>query len=432
MFLSKGDADNVFEDQLNNQDYGSLENQNRDHEKKDTAQALRMKMQQQQQAFMKRKLSAGSSQSGMVMSTNCDPVSGVTTPIQSMAQSTDNGSALAPAGTRSSGGGSFIASYDGAMVAPFHEETEQDLERRRRSRVDDMKDRGLAMVFDPSPAVNPLYSTELRNMNPEQMKAFLMNPLPAKGILLECRILREKTGFGKLYPKFVFETDTGVFLAASKKQTKNKTSNYYITMDPNDLTTKNEKYLGKVRSNFLGSEFTAFGPGRNPKDVECNNSEARNEIREEMVSVAYSSSLFGKKPRGPRKMSVYMPNVTNNGERIARKAANPQVDGLLAIGEAQASNPVADPNTSLVQPFVNKPPKWNEQVGAFVLNFNKRVTQASVKNFQLIRNDDPDMIYLQFGRIAKDTFNIDFRYPLSPFQAFAIALSSFDYKLCCE
>jgi tubby-related protein 1 len=31
--------------------------------------------------------------------------------------------------------------------------------------------------------------------------------------------------------------------------------------------------------------------------------------------------------------------------------------------------------------FFNKPPKWNEQVQAFVLNFNGRVDKASVKNF---------------------------------------------------
>ena len=31
----------------------------------------------------------------------------------------------------------------------------------------------------------------------------------------------------------------------------------------------------------------------------------------------------------------------------------------------------------------NKFPKWNEHVGAYVLNFNGRVTRASVKNFQL-------------------------------------------------
>jgi len=34
--------------------------------------------------------------------------------------------------------------------------------------------------------------------------------------------------------------------------------------------------------------------------------------------------------------------------------------------------------------FYNKPPKWNEHLQAFVLNFNGRVDKASVKNFQLV------------------------------------------------
>ena len=40
--------------------------------------------------------------------------------------------------------------------------------------------------------------------------------------------------------------------------------------------------------------------------------------------------------------------------------------------------------------MINKPPRWNEQVGAYVLNFNGRVTMASVKNFQLINPEDQE------------------------------------------
>ena len=39
------------------------------------------------------------------------------------------------------------------------------------------------------------------------------------------------------------------------------------------------------------------------------------------------------------------------------------------------------------------------------------------------------MISTQAG---KDEFTMDFRYPLTPFQAFAITLSSFDSKIACD
>ena len=39
---------------------------------------------------------------------------------------------------------------------------------------------------------------------------------------------------------------------------------------------------------------------------------------------------------------------------------------------------------------------------------------------------------MQFGRVGKDAFTMDFQYPLCALQAFGIALSSFDYKIACE
>eukprot|EP01018_Ginkgo_biloba_P009928 Gb_06850 [translate_table: standard] len=89
----------------------------------------------------------------------------------------------------------------------------------------------------------------------------------------------------------------------------------------------------------------------------------------------------------------------------------------------------------------NKAPRWHEQLQCWCLNFRGRVTVASVKNFQLVAATEPaqpisqsdqDKVILQFGKVGKDTFTMDYRYPLSAFQAFAICLSSFDTKLACE
>jgi tubby and related proteins len=64
---------------------------------------------------------------------------------------------------------------------------------------------------------------------------------------------------------------------------------------------------------------------------------------------------------------------------------------------------------------------------------------ASVKNFQLVAsvengqgNQEGDKVILQFGKIGKDLFTMDYSYPISAFQAFAICLSSFDTKIACE
>ena len=68
-----------------------------------------------------------------------------------------------------------------------------------------------------------------------------------------------------------------------------------------------------------------------------------------------------------------------------------------------------------------------------MLNFYSRVSCPSIKNFQLGKDGDPnENIFLQFGKIDKQHFNLDFQYPLSPLQAFLIALSSFDFKVKVE
>ena len=52
----------------------------------------------------------------------------------------------------------------------------------------------------------------------------------------------------------------------------------------------------------------------------------------------------------------------------------------------------------------NKAPRWHEQLPCWCLNFNGRVTVASVKNFQLVAargatGQDPENVILQFGKV---------------------------------
>jgi hypothetical protein len=51
---------------------------------------------------------------------------------------------------------------------------------------------------------------------------------------------------------------------------------------------------------------------------------------------------------------------------------------------------------------------------------------------QVDERDSEEVVIMQFGRVGDNDFTCDFQYPLSPLQAFGIALSSFDYKIACE
>jgi hypothetical protein len=319
-----------------------------------------------------------------------------------------------------------------AIIMPemvYADRKEED-EARRRCLAQELDERGICPVYDPVPPTGGSYKElnfDISNIKPEDIKSFLLSPSPKHAGMIECRIVRERSGANKFFPRYIMESDAGTFLLSAKKQKKNRTSNYWITMTQADVGKDSDAFLGKLRSNLFGLEFTCYGTGLNPKKIDPTMPQvhAIQLARQEMAAVQYSSSLWGSKPRGPRKMCAVIPRVQPNGERLVCRTVKPQTEGLNALQKAGTAS-------NLVESYHNKPPKWNDQIGAFVLNFNKRVTQASVKNFQLTNNDDPDTVYLQFGRVGKDVFNMDFRYPFSPFQAFAICLSSFDYKLCCE
>jgi len=72
-----------------------------------------------------------------------------------------------------------------------------------------------------------------------------------------------------------------------------------------------------------------------------------------------------------------------------------------------------------------KLPKWNPKTRSMVLDFAGRVKKASARNFQLcIEGVGCDgEVFLQYGKVKKGLYALDFRHPLSPLQALGVALS---------
>uniref|UniRef100_A0A8D0NRC2 Tubby-like protein n=1 Tax=Sus scrofa TaxID=9823 RepID=A0A8D0NRC2_PIG len=249
---------------------------------------------------------------------------------------------------------------------------------------------------------------------------FVLRPAP-QGRTVRCRLTRDKKGMDRgLYPSYFLHLDTEkkVFLLAGRKRKRSKTANYLISSDPTNLSRAGETFIGKLRSNLLGNRFTVFDNGKNPHR---GGSVDVGSLRQELAAVIYETNVLGF--RGPRRMTVIIPGMNSDNERVPIRPRNAS-DGLLVRWQNKTLE-------SLIE-LHNKPPIWNEDTGSYTLNFQGRVTQASVKNFQIVHADDPDYIVLQFGRVAEDAFTLDYRYPLCALQAFAIALSSFDGKLACE
>lgn len=257
----------------------------------------------------------------------------------------------------------------------------------------------------------------------EDLEKFALRPAP-RDVTIQCRVTRDRRGMEKgIYPTYYLhmEKEDGkrVFLMAGRKRKKCKTSNYLISTDPTNLSRDTNSYIGKLRSNVLGTKFTVYDGGENPEKKpfikECES------VRQELAAICYETNVLGFK--GPRKMTVLIPGMLENDERVVIRPKN-ELETLLTRH--------ANGNTDKLVTLVNKSPSWNEQTQSYVLNFHGRVTQASVKNFQIIHPDNEDYIVMQFGRVAEDVFSMDYSFPMCALQAFAITLSSFDGKLACE
>ena len=100
------------------------------------------------------------------------------------------------------------------------------------------------------------------------------------------------------------------------------------------------------------------------------------------------------------------------------------------LGESPRSLNVSliNEDTKEIVKFKNLPPKWNERTECYTLNFYGRVSRASAKNFQLITPGDLETVYLMFGKVGIETFHLDYRSPISMYQAFCIALASLARK----
>ncbi|RRT72459.1 hypothetical protein BHE74_00035389, partial [Ensete ventricosum] len=190
-------------------------------------------------------------------------------------------------------------------------------------------------------------------------------------------------------------TDDGKFLLAARKCRRPTCTDYLISLDADDMSRTSATYIGKLRSNFLGTKFTIYDAQPPHAGAMISRSHSTRGGGSEQISpkvlagnypvahIAYELNVSGS--RGPRRMQCVM-------DSIPASAIKP--------GECLSGSFSGMSEEKLV--LKNKNPRWHAQLQCWCLNFRGRVTVASVKNFQLVAS------------------------------AFAICLSSFDTKIACE
>ncbi|KAM0824277.1 hypothetical protein ACQ4PT_070320 [Festuca glaucescens] len=339
----------------------------------------------------------------------------------------------------------------------------------------------------------------------------LKQPGPRDG-LIQCFIKRDKSKLTyHLYLSLTSAVldDNGKFLLSAKRSQRTTYTDYAISMDSKNISRSSSGYIGRLRSNFLGTKFIIYDtqPPYNARTL-CSHDRNSRRFSSRKVSpkvptgsfpiaqVNYELNVLGT--RGPRRMQCTMHSIPTTAvdpdgvvpgqpkellPRLFEESFRTSASSFSKYSVAdhsmdfsssrfsefglQDGGDAGDKDTPLV--IRNKSPRWHEQLQCWCLNFQGRVTVASVKNFQLIAAPPPpaatgavaaseppsqppqqpvqpqpatsspsssssnhDTVLLQFGKVSKDTFTMDYRYPLSAFQAFAICLTSFDTKLACE
>ncbi|KAM3410712.1 hypothetical protein ACQJBY_002752 [Aegilops geniculata] len=335
----------------------------------------------------------------------------------------------------------------------------------------------------------------------------LKQPGPRDG-MIQCFIKRDKSK--STYHLYLCLTnavlvENGKFLLSAKRIRRTTCTEYVISMDAENISRSSSTYIGKLRSNFLGTKFIVYDtqppyngalvPPVGRSSRRFNSKKVSPKVPSgsyNIAQVSYELNVLGT--RGPRRMNCIMHSIPASSvepggvvpgqpDQIMPRALEDSFRSMSSFSKSSIMDRSMDFSSSRYfsssrflsdiaggvisrdedgenkeRPLVlcNKVPRWHEQLQCWCLNFRGRVTIASVKNFQLIAAPsqppppaagapaltpapsqpapapEQDKIILQFGKVSKDMFTMDYRYPLSAFQAFAMCLSSFDTKLACE
>ncbi|KAH9620700.1 hypothetical protein KSS87_004083 [Heliosperma pusillum] len=284
---------------------------------------------------------------------------------------------------------------------------------------------------------------------------------------------RATSTFRLFYGLTPSEDEQDKLLLAARKIRRATSTDFVVSLVADDFSRGSTAYVGKLRhvslssfltciftvifglttieawSNFLGTKFTIYDsqppcdaavktsglPSRrfhskqvSPRLPACNYN---------IATVSYELNVL--RTRGPRRLHCVMHLIPLASIQEGGTAPTPKAFPHLTYDKSPPAppsaslprkedqglnfNPASPPEPTQIDSgdrlmLKNKSPRWHEQLQCWCLNFRGRVTVASVKNFQLVAAVEPhhdipaseqEKVILQFGKIGKDIFTMDYR-----------------------
>lgn len=108
---------------------------------------------------------------------------------------------------------------------------------------------------------------QIQDVDLSDMKRFVMNPI-AKNKTLHLTIVRNWKGLKNMFNHVydvMFSENRFFRILSAKKMPKNKSTNIILTLTKQNFKWRSNNCLGKLKSNFTGTQFTMYDNGENPK-----------------------------------------------------------------------------------------------------------------------------------------------------------------------
>ncbi|XP_024969836.1 tubby-like protein 8 [Cynara cardunculus var. scolymus] len=255
-------------------------------------------------------------------------------------------------------------------------------------------------------------------------RSLLCRPLPVDIGRCTCIIVKEKSvdglNGGTLYTLYTNEGQgrQNRKLAVAHHRRHNGRSEFIIAQNTKGiLCCADDSYVGSVTANLMGSKYHIWDQGRR-----VNSMTKHSKLLALVAFVPTIATWTGSY----RSMKIWLPK--HQSMQLKNTTQAQHINGLPKDWEERMDR---------VHQLFSRVPHYNNVSKQYELDFRNRgkaaglKIQSSAKNFQLTLEKNGRQTILQLGRIGKSKYVMDYRYPLTGYQAFSICLASIDSKLCC-
>lgn len=152
------------------------------------------------------------------------------------------------------------------------------------------------------------------------------------------------------------------------------------------------------------------------------------EVRKSVNGSDYSMTVYANDSRHQNRETLAL-NFNSQCTYEQRKLRHvsvriPCVDSPQPGGVILSARKPKDPDTHGVETLISAAPILDPLTKKYVLRFrSQQIKHSSSRNVQLTRETEPESVVMELGKMDAKSFSLNFSYPLSPIQAFAISLS---------